>query len=244
MTDQFATLSHPAPGGTPDAEAEAEAAPGTLVTAGVLLTAATTIMANATIAPSLPSLRAHYAGVPGIDTLAGLLITLPSLAVVLTAGLIGWLADRFDRQLLLLALGLLYAAGGTSGLWVDGLVPMLAGRLVLGIGVAGMMVLAVAPTLPVMVAGVALLGLGIGPSPPNYTTYWLGIVPPSLRGRAAGMLTTAFFAGQFASPLITAPLVGALGLPGAFEALALMQLFLAGVLGLTALRVGRPAVAA
>ena len=32
--------------------------------------------------------------------------------------------------------------GGTSGLWVDGLVPMLAGRLVLGVGVARMMVLA------------------------------------------------------------------------------------------------------
>ena len=104
--------------------------------------AATTIMANATIAPSLPSLRAHFADVPGIDTLAGLLITLPSLAVVLAAGLIGWMADRFDRQHLLLGSGLLYAAGGTSGLWVDGVVPMLVGRLVLGLGVAGMMVLA------------------------------------------------------------------------------------------------------
>lgn len=116
--------------------------PGNLVTTSVLLMAATTIMANATIAPSLPSLRAHFAGVDGIDTLAGLLITLPSLAVVLTAGLMGWLADRFDRQRLLLASGLLYAIGGTSGLWVDGLVAMLVGRLVLGVGVAGMMVLA------------------------------------------------------------------------------------------------------
>lgn len=107
---------------------------------------------------------------------------------------------------------------------------------------AGM--LALAPTLPTMVAGVALIGLGIGPSLPNYTTYWLGIVPPGLRGRAAGMLTTAFFAGQFASPLITAPLVGTLGLPGAFEALALAQLVLAGVLGLAALRADRATVAA
>ncbi len=414
MTDHPSTLSRPASGASSDARTGA--APGPLVTAGVLLMAATTIMANATIAPSLPSLRAHYADVSGIDTLAGLLITLPSLAVVLTAGLIGWLADRFSRQLLLLASGLLYAAGGTSGLWVDGLVPMLAGRLVLGVGVAGMMVLAttwagdlwagpargrflglqgavmsaggivvvlvggtlaslhwrgafatyllvlpvtalalvalapharrkaagvrsaspknitlpwgafalvgglgllfmvsiyvmptrlpfllgergvsnpllvaavmstatifslpgsllygrirqrlsvmavfalswalmgagmlvlaLAPTLPTMVAGVALIGLGIGPSLPNYTTYWLGIVPPGLRGRAAGMLTTAFFAGQFASPLITAPLVGTFGLPGAFEALALAQLVLAGVLGLAAFRADRTTVAA
>jgi MFS family permease len=106
---------------------------------------------------------------------------------------------------------------------------------------AGMLVLALAPTLPAMVA---LIGLGIGPSLPNYTAHWLGIVPPGLRGRAAGMLTTAFFAGQFASPLITAPLVGAFGLPGAFQALALAQLALAGVLGLAALRAGRAAAAA
>ena len=116
--------------------------PGSGVTISVLLMAATTIMANATISPSLPLLRAHFADVPGIDTLAGLIVTLPSLAVVLTAGLMGWLADRFDRQWLLLASGLLYAIGGTSGLWVEGITGMLIGRLVLGVGVAGMMVLA------------------------------------------------------------------------------------------------------
>ena len=415
MTVQSVTSPTQAPGASPASTAVAN--PGPLVTAGVLLMAATTIMANATIAPSLPLLKAHFASVPGIDTLAGLLITLPSLAVVLTAGLIGWLTDRFDRQRLLLASGLLYAAGGTSGLWVDGLVPMLAGRLVLGVGVAGMMVLAtawagdlwagpararflglqgafmsaggivavlvggglaslhwrgafatyllvlpitalalaglapysrrkatavraaaaagdaavpwaafafvgslgflfmaivyvlptrlpfllgergvanplvvaavmstttlfslpgallygrirqrlsvmavftfswtsmgagmlvlaLAPTLPLMVAGVALIGLGIGPSLPNYMAYWLGVVQPGLRGRAAGMLTTAFFAGQFASPLITAPLVSAFGLSDTFKLLAFGQLVLAGILGAAAAREGRRAVVA
>ncbi|WP_176556281.1 MFS transporter [Rubellimicrobium rubrum] len=116
--------------------------PGPLVTAAVLLLAAMTVMANATISPSLPGLRNHYAGMPGIETLAGLVVTLPSLAVVLTASLMGWLADRADRQRLLLASGLLYAIGGTSGLWVDGLTGLLVGRLVLGVGLAGTMVLA------------------------------------------------------------------------------------------------------
>jgi MFS family permease len=64
-----------------------------MVTAGVLFLAATAIMANATVGSSLPTLRAHYADVPEIETLAGLVIALPSLAVVLTAGLMGWLAD-------------------------------------------------------------------------------------------------------------------------------------------------------
>ena len=110
---------------------------------------------------------------------------------------------------------------------------------------AGMLVLALGPTLPAMVAGVALIGLGIGPSLPNYTTYWLGVVPPGLRGRAAGMLTTAFFAGQFASPLITAPLVGTpLGCRALSRLLPFAQLAMAGALGLAALRADRATVAA
>ena len=62
--------------------------------------------------------------------------------MLLTAGLFGWLADKVDRQRLLLASGLFYALDGTSGLWVDSLTGLLVGRMVLGVGVAGTMVLA------------------------------------------------------------------------------------------------------
>ncbi len=41
-------------------------------------------------------------------------------------------------------------------------------------------------------------------------------VPASMRGRASGLLTTAFFLGQFASPLVSAPLVAWFGLAGTF----------------------------
>lgn len=391
--------------------------PGALVTAAVLCLSAMTIMANATISPSLPALREHYAAVPGIETLAGLLLTLPSLAIVLSAGVMGWLADKVDRQRLLLASGVLYALGGTSGLWVDSFGAMLAGRVVLGVGVAGTMILAttwaadlwqgparerylgrqgaamsgggivvillggalaalhwrgafgtyllvlpvvalalvalapyaqaramarrdrpagpaegtfpwrtfafvgslgflfmtifyvmptrgpfllgelgvhsplavggimalmtatsipgalnygrlrrslgfmdifalswalmalgmgiiaLAPNAGVAALGVAVLGLGMGPSLPNYTTYWMASVPPGLRGRAAGSLTTAFFAGQFASPLVTAPLAHALGLQGTFATLALAEWALALGLGALALRERRAAPA-
>ena len=392
------------------------AAPGRLLTVSVLMLSAMTIMANATIAPSLPALREHYDGVPGIDTLAGLILTLPSVAIVLSAGLMDWLADRIDRQRLLLASGILYALGGTSGLWVDSLGGLLAGRIVLGVGVAGTMVLAstwaadlwqgparerylgmqgaamsaggivvilvggalatlhwrgafatyllvvpvtllalstlrphalaragrpratgpsdegmpwrafafvgtlgflfmtifyVMPTRmpfrlseigihnPLAVAGVmsmmtvasvpgalaygrirrhlsvmtifalswalmavgmgivatsqgvgamalgaAVMGLGMGPSMPNYMTYWMNVVPPMLRGRASGLLTIAFFSGQFASPLVSAPLVAQWGLGGAFGVLALAEGVLAAGLALLALREARgPALA-
>jgi MFS family permease len=98
------------------AQSSTPGVPSALVTASIMMLSAMTIMANATISPSLPALREHYADVPGIETLAGLLLTLPSAAIVLSASLMGWLADRLDRQKLLLASGLLYALGGTSGL--------------------------------------------------------------------------------------------------------------------------------
>ncbi len=384
-------------------------APGTFVTVAVLLLASLTIMANATIAPALPGLRAHFAHVAGIDTLAGLLLTLPSAAIMLTAGVIGWLADRVNRQWLLVGSALAVALGGASGLVAETLPMMLAGRIVLGVGVAGTMTLALtwgadlwqgpararflgmqgatmsaggvvvmllggalaslhwrgafaaylvvvpvavlalvalapyvrersargrvaamaaagqfpwrafalvgplafifmltfyimptrlpfllsdmgltnpaligasmalmtlvsipgalmygrlrrhvsamavfagsfgfmgaglllvglSPTLPGVIAGIALTGVGMGPSMPNYSTYFMSFVPPGMRGRASGLLTTAFFAGQFASPLATAPLVGAYGARGAFEVMGLTLILLCGVLGITALR--------
>ncbi|MFN7051914.1 MAG: MFS transporter, partial [Gemmobacter sp.] len=118
--------------------------PGRRLTVSVLLLAAMTIMANATIAPSLPGLKAHFADVEGIDTLAGLIVTLPSLAIMLTAGLVGWMSDRYNRQVMLALSALAYAIGGTTGLWADSLVQLLAGRMLLGFGVAGTMTLGMA----------------------------------------------------------------------------------------------------
>ncbi|MDQ1847868.1 MFS transporter [Gemmobacter fulvus] len=385
--------------------------PGRRLTVSVLLLAAMTIMANATIAPSLPGLKAHFADVAGIDTLTGLILTLPSLAIMLSAGLVGWMADRFSRQTMLAASALAYAIGGTTGLWAETLPQLLAGRLVLGFGVAGTMTLSMAwaadlwqgaarerylgwqgaamsgggivvmllggalatlhwrgafavyalvlpiaafalvmlapharrlraerglrvatpsrvegafpwrayavvgplaflfmaafyvmPTrLPfllgeigisntlavgalmasmtvaqmpgallygrirrflspmaifamsyvlmglgvliiaqaqgpgLVVAGALVAGIGMGPSLPNYTAYFMGFVPAAQRGRASGLLTTAFFAGQFASPLISAPLVLAYGLRGAFDVMALGLMALGLMLGLVML---------
>jgi MFS family permease len=391
-----------------------EQTPGRLVTAAVLLIASMTIMANATIAPSLPGLRTHFAGLAGIDTLAGLVLALPSLAIVLTAGLAGWLTDRINRQWLLIGAGCLYALGGTSGLWATTIEQMLVGRFVLGVGVAGTMTLGmtwgadlwqgtararflgfqgaamsaggivvmlaggaaallhwrgafavyllvlpvvalatvalapyvaqrraqaavvgrvvrtsvfpwrsfafvgtlaflfmavfyVMPTrLPFLMAergitntlliaavmagmtlsaipgallygrirqhlseiavfgwsyvlmgagiaivaladgaggmlmGALVMGAGMGPSMPNYTTYLMAAVPADQRGRASGLLTTAFFAGQFASPLISAPLVARFGLEPAFEVLA--AAIIAVGLGLLAYAAARPVV--
>ena len=377
-------------------EPSIEAPPSRAVTLAVLGLASMTIMANATVASSLPGLRAHFADIPHIDTLAGLIVTLPSLAIVLSAGFMGVLIDRWDRQKLLLVTAVLYAVGGTSGLWAESIWAMLIGRLALGLGVAGTMNLGmtwasdlwqgpararflgmqgaaisgagivfmllggalaslhwrgafavyililpiaalaflalgpharhiaaerdrpkpvrstadrfpwaayafiaplaflfqaafyITPTrlpchletlgvhsplvvgalmaalvtvsAPVslmygrirtrlsamtvfglsfvliglgfvshamatdwhgVLAGSLIAGLGMGISMPNYTTWFMARVPATMRGRASGLLTTAFFLGQFASPLVSAPLVAWFGLAGTFAAVGL-----------------------
>ncbi|MFD1809103.1 MFS transporter [Gemmobacter lanyuensis] len=77
---------------------------------------------------------------------------------------------------------------------------------------AGLIAVSQAQGIGMVIFGSLLAGLGMGPSMPNYTTYFMGFVPPSQRGRASGLLTTAFFVGQFMSPLVSAPLVAQFGL--------------------------------
>ena len=116
--------------------------PTPLLTATVLLVSSLTVLANATIAPSLPGLARAFAGTPGIETLAGLVLSLPSLAVVLTAAAFGRAADRFDRKPVLTMAMVAYALGGASGALAETMPQILAGRLLLGVGVAGTLTLA------------------------------------------------------------------------------------------------------
>jgi len=63
----------------------------------------------------------------------------------------------------------------------------------------------------VIVAGLAVAGLGLGLYIPNLITWVSLITEPERRGRALGGLTAMFFLGQFTSPLFTQPLIQAYG---------------------------------
>ncbi|MEM8572697.1 MAG: MFS transporter [Pseudomonadota bacterium] len=119
-----------------------DSGPGALMTAAVLAVSSLTVLANATVAPALPGLARTFADTPGIETLAGLVVPLPSLAVVLTAALFGWAADRFDRNRILIIALLTYALGGASGVLAQTMPQILAGRFLLGVGVAGTLTIA------------------------------------------------------------------------------------------------------
>lgn len=105
----------------------------------LLSASALTIMAAATLSPALPAIESHFAGTPQSALLTRLVVTFPALWIALCAPLAGMIADRFGRRPLLLVSVLLYGVAGMSGLMLDSLHAILAGRALLGVAVAGIM---------------------------------------------------------------------------------------------------------
>ncbi len=108
--------------------------------ATVLLFASSLIvMAGAVVAPSLPGVRAAFAGQSGVEILSRMLLSMPALGVILSGSRVGELVDSQGRRRVLMAGLLVYGVGGTSGLYLPNLPLLLLGRLVLGVGVAAVM---------------------------------------------------------------------------------------------------------
>lgn len=109
------------------------------VKATLLLSSTLTVMAGATIAPSLPAMRAHFAAAENADYWVRLVLTVPALFIVIGAPLCGLIVDRWGRKPLLALAVLLYGFAGSSGFVLNTLGSILVGRALLGLGVAGIM---------------------------------------------------------------------------------------------------------
>lgn len=110
-----------------------------VIKATLLLASTLTVMAGATIAPSLPAMQKAFADVPNAEFWVRLVLTLPGLFIVIGAPFAGALIDKIGRKSLLIFCGLLYAAAGASGFWFESLWVILIGRALLGFAVAGIM---------------------------------------------------------------------------------------------------------
>ena len=108
----------------------------------LLLVSTLTVMAGATIAPSLPAMQEHFRDVNNAALWVRLVLTLPALFIVAGSLIAGVVVDRFGRKPLLLAAAALYGMAGTSGYVLDSLFHILIGRAFLGLAVAGIMVTA------------------------------------------------------------------------------------------------------
>ncbi|WP_254764381.1 MFS transporter [Natrinema marinum] len=100
----------------------------------VLVAAATlTVMAGAILGPIVPQIQREL-GVSG--SAAGLIITTHGGVIVLASPLVGSLVDRVGPRTPFVGGLAVYGLGGGAGLFVDSFYPLLASRVVLGLGTA------------------------------------------------------------------------------------------------------------
>jgi MFS family permease len=94
---------------------------------------------------------------------------------------------------------------------------LLMGTGYVGIGLSG--------SYSAVLGSLIVAGLGFGLLLPVTSVWLTSATPPALRGRIIGGLTTAMFAGQFLSPLVTKPLADQFGLGPAYVGAGLLTLF-------------------
>lgn len=91
---------------------------------------------------------------------------------------------------------------------------------------AGFICISMSDTFALASVAMILTGLGMGMMIPNTNTWVMKIVPPEIRGREIGKLTTFWFFGQFISPIVMLPLSQVRSASGMFSVAAQVLLFL------------------
>jgi MFS family permease len=74
------------------------------------------------------------------------------------------------------------------------------------------------------------IGMGFGLLFVNTNAWFLSLVPAHKRGKASGMLTSSFFLGQFASPILFEPIISKVGLQGLFLIVSEVSILVAVIL--------------
>ena len=81
---------------------------------------------------------------------------------------------------------------------------------------AGFACISFSQTYLLVIIGMMFSGLGMGMMIPNTNMWVMRIVPPEIRGKEIGKLTTFWFLGQFLSPIIIFPILKTLSLSSTF----------------------------
>jgi MFS family permease len=103
------------------------------------------IMGGLLIAPVLPEIQRHFSGVPRVELLAPIALTIPALFIAILAPFAGAIVDVLGRRRPLVIALVLYAAFGIAPLWLDSLYSIIVSRA--GVGLAEAVIMTVCTTL-------------------------------------------------------------------------------------------------
>jgi MFS family permease len=142
--------------------------------------------------------------------LASLIVLVIFSAKLITGPFYGWLSARIGMWFIVALMFLFFAGGHFVAGAMNGLSPALAGTWLIGVG-----------TAMIQPVGAAYI----------FTRF-----PLSTHGSAIGGLFACMFVGSFINPVFMAPINAAFGMGGAFVALGLINIGLAGCFAVAAMR--------
>ncbi len=100
-----------------------------------MLAAMMILMGGAAVAPALPLISAAFPDAS--ETSISLIVTLPALAIAITGLFLGMLSDKIGKIRVLAISVAVFTLAGSSGYYLNSIPAILAGRFILGVGIAG-----------------------------------------------------------------------------------------------------------
>lgn len=97
------------------------------------------MMAFAPLSPALPHIAEAYSNSPNIEYLTKMVLTAPSLGIIILAPFVGVLIDFIGRKKVLLFSIILYGFSGISAIWINSIEALLLSRLLIGFSLSGIM---------------------------------------------------------------------------------------------------------
>ncbi len=94
----------------------------------------------------------------------------------------------------------------------------------------GLFIISQAHTIKHLYYSTIFIGMGFGLILVNTNAWFLSQVPPHKRGQAGGILTSSFFLGQFASPILFEPIITYYGISGLFFIVSIISLLVSIVI--------------
>jgi len=91
----------------------------------------------------------------------------------------------------------------------------------------GLFIISQASSISGLFFATAPIGMGFGLLFVNTNAWFLSRVPAHKRGKASGVLTSSFFLGQFASPILFEPIVSAYGIQMLFLMVSVLSVVVA-----------------